>query len=382
MKQKHVHQVLTKSRERFNEFFLTSTSSTPLSIITCIDRCKKGELQKHFVHEKSGEDIQKSENSEHNPKFSVHFTTPKDSESNNLITSSFDETTFTPQSIVITEDNLKAGNKSVKMIPQPLEIENVSAKISASSASASSTSDGSKSVNVNEIVREIQNFTVVKKDGGTVFSGRRPKLVTISPEEFEKIVGSDTLLKTVNTTRKIQVQGEDIEKIIEAVKQQIETNQKNLVTKDNDKNDKKNSEAKEFSTTTPKSSFATTTTEPIVVNGKVLSPSAVRELVEFERTSTTTTTTPRPIILTTEEGFMNTFVISGVGDIFKEALAERNNQGQGHLSPKDSTDATAASESCYRTISQQLLYRAAFEKLGGRVSMNECRCACARFEYI
>uniref|UniRef100_A0AC34FNW7 Apple domain-containing protein n=1 Tax=Panagrolaimus sp. ES5 TaxID=591445 RepID=A0AC34FNW7_9BILA len=286
-----------KSRERYNDFFLTATSSTPLSIITCIDRCKNGELQKplDFAHEKSGEDIEKPEKSEHSPKFSVHFTTPKDSDLNNIITSSSDETTFTPQPIIITEDNLKSENKTVKMIPQPLGFE--AATSSKDSASASSASDGS------------HNDDDDKSDSA-----------------------------------KVKTAFKDKEPISES--------------------------------STTKSLF-TTTTEPIVVNGKVLSLNAVRELVEYERTSTTTTTTPRPIILTTEEGFMNTFVISGVGDIFKEALADRNNQGQGHLSPELSTDATA-SESCYRTISQQLLYRAAFEKLGGRVSMNDCRCACAR----
>uniref|UniRef100_A0A914P8A1 Apple domain-containing protein n=1 Tax=Panagrolaimus davidi TaxID=227884 RepID=A0A914P8A1_9BILA len=76
---------------------------------------------------------------------------------------------------------------------------------------------------------------------------------------------------------------------------------------------------------------------------------------------------------------MNTFVISGVVDAFKEALSDRNNQGQGHLSPELSTGSTSVGpSSCYRTIYQQLLYRAAFEKLGGRVSLNECRCACAK----
>uniref|UniRef100_A0AC35EU63 Apple domain-containing protein n=1 Tax=Panagrolaimus sp. PS1159 TaxID=55785 RepID=A0AC35EU63_9BILA len=381
-----------KSRQRFNDFFLSSTSSTTLSIISCIDRCKKGEAQKplDFVHEKSGEEIEKPEKKyEHSPKFSVHFTTPKDSESNKMdsITLSPSDETFTPQPIVITEDDLKNANKTVKMIPQPLNFENIEKGFSSSSATAS---DGSHN-NINEVVRKIENFTVTKKNGGTVFTGKVPKhLITISPEEFEKIVGSDnSLLKTVNTTGKIKVQGEDIEKIIESVKHQIESNQKVLVTKDKDgKSDtntnsvndnnipSKESEAEEFSTKSP---FKTTTTEPIVINGKVLSPDAVSKLFEYERTSTTTTTTPRPIVLTTEEGFMNTFVISGVGDAFKEALADRNNQGQGHLSPELSTGSTSIGpSSCYRTIYQQLLYRAAFEKLGGRVSLNECRCACAK----
>lgn len=221
------------------------------------------------------------------------------------------------------------------MVPQRLGIETVE------------TSDAGG--NVEGIERQLQNFTVTKKNGGGLFAVKgakaQSKLVTISPSEFEKIIGSEGLLKTVNAKGKIEVTANDIDKIIEAVKQQIDSNQKIITTKDSTADKKNNIDAKPTndetfarqtltsekisSSTLPTKLAYTTTTEPIVVNGRVLSPEAARNLMEFERTSTTTTTTPRPILLTTEEGFMNTFVFTGVHDMFKEALAERYKQGQG-----------------------------------------------------
>ncbi|KAE9553052.1 hypothetical protein FO519_003732 [Halicephalobus sp. NKZ332] len=469
-------------KERYNTFFLENNYQSPLIIISCIDRCRKGEkiksLQELFNLEPVSQEIKKKEKPE-------LITGPPEP----------DNTVDT----VITEEKSK-GNMTVKMNPKPLSIEIFE--------------ENRKVKKINGTIKEEKSgkFIAIKPPEGS-----KVQLITLSPEEFSKISGDGKRLETI--TGRFDVKDGNLADIIETVRQQLQNiekskssgNQENPgetkiaaseseevltegvptlspgtttvpsellktvlepivvngkilssseVAKLSEKEstvtpqevlevlkilkattdpvvingkvfsaaeleklieqlNKMSSEAttvsprtttvpleilepivingkvlsppetnkieEEESTVVPESTTASlklpkTTTEPIVVNGRVLSPSERKKLAEYERTTTTTTTTPRPLVLTTEPPYYeNTFLITGVDDMFKEALIDRNRKGQGHLSTEFSTDAMASSPAvCFRIIPQQNLMRADFRKLPGRSSLTECRCACAK----
>lgn len=69
--------------------------------------------------------------------------------------------------------------------------------------------------------------------------------------------------------------------------------------------------------------------EPVVVNGRLLPPESAIALMEDERGSTT----GRPKVEEQQEGVLNTLVIEGVSDLFKEALSTNQIVPKSEASP-------------------------------------------------
>uniref|UniRef100_A0A915CPG8 Apple domain-containing protein n=1 Tax=Ditylenchus dipsaci TaxID=166011 RepID=A0A915CPG8_9BILA len=149
--------------------------------------------------------------------------------------------------------------------------------------------------------------------------------------------------------------------------------------------------------------------EPIVINGHILSSKEVQDLVSREKTSSTTTTTVSPwhpagligeesaasvereigasledkkkktahTALQDDQGFLNTFVMEGLNDIMKDHSTSTTTTTS---NPSTTTTTTTTTSKvpivCYRYLPQQRLLYAEFRK-GRGVTLNECRCACA-----